>query len=194
MHIFAFNTLLYYRNQTIRMDGKQALIDLLTLLFGVFGALLAAYQFVKNDIKRFFDLKSNELNKETRAALLPLRLQAHERLIIFVERINPANLLVRLHQQGIGIKELQTLVVNEVKSEFQHNITQQLYVDSISWNVIRKLKDDTIAMINNVVQGLPETASGVELSKKVLQHMATIPENPYDLTIDHLKKDIQGLF
>ena len=176
------------------MNGKQNLIDLLILTLGIFAGLMAFYQFLKNDIKRYFDLKKNELNKESRAAILPLRLQAHERLIIFVERINPANLLVRLHQQGIGIKELQALAVNDVKSEFQHNITQQLYVNSASWNVIRKLKDDTIAMINNVVQGLPETATGVDLSRKVLQHMATISENPYDLTIDHLKNDIQGMF
>jgi len=176
------------------MNGKQILIDLLILSAGIFVALMAFYQFVKSDIQRFFDLKTSELNKESRASLLPLRLQAHERLIIFVERINPANLLVRLHQQGIGVKELQNLIINDVKSEFQHNISQQLYVNSTSWNVIRKLKDDTIAMINNVVQGLPETATGVDLSKKVLQHMATISENPYDLTVDHLKKDIQRLF
>ncbi|MEJ5994589.1 hypothetical protein WG904_09205 [Pedobacter sp. Du54] len=176
------------------MIAKKDLIDLLVLLLGIFGALMAFYQFIKSDIQRFFDLKTNELNKESRASLLPLRLQAHERLIIFVERINPANLLVRLHQQGIGLKELQNLIVNDVKTEFQHNIAQQLYVNSSSWNVIRKLKDDTIAMINNAVLGLPATATGIDLSKKVLQHMASISENPYDLTIDHLKKDIQGLF
>ena len=176
------------------MIAKNNLIDLLVLILGIFGALMAFYQFIKSDIQRFFDLKTNELNKESRASLLPLRLQAHERLIIFVERINPANLLVRLHQQGIGLKELQNLVVNDVKSEFQHNIAQQLYVSSSSWNVIRKLKDDTVAMINNAAQGLPDLANGVDLSKKVLQHMASISENPYDLTIDHLKKDIEKLF
>ena len=176
------------------MIAKKDLIDLVVLILGIFGALMAFYQFIKSDIQRFFDLKANELNKESRASLLPLRLQAHERLIIFVERINPANLLVRLHQQNIGLKELQNLVVNDVKSEFQHNIAQQLYVNSASWNVIRKLKDDTVAMINNAAQGFPESATGVDLSKKVLQHMASISENPYDLTIDHLKKDIQGLF
>ncbi|RZK17008.1 MAG: hypothetical protein EOO43_13920 [Flavobacterium sp.] len=176
------------------MIAKNDLIDLLVLLLGIFGALMAFYQFIKSDIQQFFNLKARELNKESRASLLPLRLQAHERLIIFVERINPANLLVRLHQQGIGLRELQNLIVDDVKSEFQHNIAQQLYVNSSSWNVIRKLKDDTVAMINNAVQGLPESATGVDLSKKILQHMASISENPYDLTIDHLKKDIQGLF
>lgn len=176
------------------MISKNDLIDLLILLLGIFGALMAFYQFIRSDVQRFFDLRTKDLNKESRASLLPLRLQAHERLIIFVERINPANLLVRLHEQGIGVKELQNLILNDIKSEFQHNIAQQLYVNSSSWNVIRKLKDDTIAMVNNAVQGLPEPSTGVDLSKKILQHMATIAENPYDLTIDHLKKDIQGLF
>ncbi|RZK42193.1 MAG: hypothetical protein EOO90_08075 [Pedobacter sp.] len=176
------------------MEVKQHLIELLILTLGIFLALIAVYQLVKGDIRRFFDMKTIELNKESRAALLPLRLQAHERLIIFVERINPANLLIRLHQQGIGVKELQSLVINDIRSEFQHNVAQQLYIDTVSWNVIRKLKDDTIAMVNNVVQGLPDQGSGVDLSKKVLQHLSTLDENPYDLTIDHLKKEIQALF
>jgi hypothetical protein len=176
------------------MNTKQILINLIVLSFGVFAALVAIYYVVKGDLQRFFNLKTTEINQVHSTALLPLRLQAHERLIIFIDRINPANLLVRLHQQGIGIKELQNLVINDVKSEFQHNIAQQLYINTTSWQVIRKLKDDTIAMINNAVLGLPETATGIDLSKKVLQHMATISENPYDLTIDHLKKDIQALF
>ncbi|MCY1553490.1 hypothetical protein D9M68_899800 [compost metagenome] len=102
--------------------------------------------------------------------------------------------MVRLHEQGISITELQHKVIDEIKSEYQHNITQQLYLDNDSWKVIRKLKDDTVAMINNAVQGLPDHSGGVELSKRILQHMATLEENPYDLTIEYLKKAIQQLF
>ncbi|PWS30768.1 DUF7935 family protein [Pedobacter paludis] len=176
------------------MNVQQIVIDIAVLFLGVFLALFAIYYLLKNDIHRFFNLKTIELNKESRAHLLPLRLQAHERLIIFTDRINPANLLVRLHQQGIGISTLQAGILNEVRSEYQHNITQQLYVDSVTWSVVRKLKDDTIAMINNAVKGLPADANGIELSKAILQHMASIDENPYDLTIELVKKDIQKLF
>lgn len=176
------------------MNTKQTLIDLLVLSFGIFAALMAVYYVLKNDIKRFFDLKTIELNKESRTQLLPLRLQAHERLIIFVDRINPANLLVRVHQQGIELGTLQAGILNEVKSEFQHNIAQQLYIDSTTWSVVKKLKEDTIAMINNAVQGLPPHTNGIELSKSILQHMSTISENPYDLTIELIKKDIHKLF
>jgi len=176
------------------MNIQQVLTDVVILFAGIFLALLALYYVMKSDIQHFFNLKSIELNKESRAHILPLRLQAHERLIIFTDRINPANLLVRLHQQGIGIGTLQAGILNEVRSEYQHNITQQLYIDSITWNVVRKLKDDTIAMINNAVQGLPVDSNGIELSKAILQHMASIDENPYDLTIELIKKNMQKIF
>lgn len=176
------------------MNTQQILIDVVILFAGVFTALMAVYYILKGDIQRFFNLKTIELNKETRAHILPLRLQAHERLIIFVDRINPANLLVRLHQQGIDLATLQAGVLSEVRAEYQHNITQQLYVDPVTWSVVRKLKDDTISMINNAVQGLPAGSNGIELSKAILQHMATIDENPYDLTLELIKKDIARLF
>ncbi|WP_412467391.1 hypothetical protein [Pedobacter sp. KLB.chiD] len=176
------------------MNTQQILIDIIILFAGVFMALMAVYYILRSDIQRFFNLKTIELNKESRAHILPLRLQAHERLIIFVDRINPANLLVRLHQQGIAITTLQAGILNEVRSEYQHNITQQLYIDSITWGVVQKLKEDTIAMVNNAVQGLPADANGIELSKAILQHMASIEENPYDLTIELIKKDIHRLF
>lgn len=176
------------------MNTQQILIDVVILFAGVFTALMAVYYILKGDIQRFFNLKTIELNKETRTHILPLRLQAHERLIIFVDRINPANLLVRLHQQGIDLATLQAGVLSEVRAEYQHNITQQLYVDPVTWGVVRKLKDDTIGMINNAVQGLPAGSNGIELSKAILQHMATIDENPYDLTLELIKKDIARLF
>lgn len=176
------------------MNTQQILIDVVILFAGVFTALMAVYYILKGDIQRFFNLKTIELNKETRAHILPLRLQAHERLIIFVDRINPANLLVRLHQQGIDLATLQAGILSEVRAEYQHNITQQLYVDPVTWGVVRKLKDDTIGMINNAVQGLPAGSNGIELSKAILQHMASIDENPYDLTLELIKKDIARLF
>ena len=156
--------------------------------------LAIAYYFIKADIHKYLNLKALEAGREQRMHLLPLRLQAHERLIVFTERLNPSNLFLRLHQPGISAAVLQSLVLNEIRSEYQHNVTQQLYISPVSWNVVRKLKEDTIAMVNNAVAGLPGEASGVELSKKVLQHMAGVEENPYELTLELIKRDIHQLF
>lgn len=178
----------------MQMDVTHFLLQ--TAIIGAGGTItvFVAYLLIRNDIQTYFRFRSLSENKEKQSALLPLQLQAYERMIIFVERINPANLLVRLHEQGITVGELQASVLQEIRAEFQHNITQQLYIQSVSWNILRKLKDDTIAMVNNVVQSLPAESTGLELSKQVLNHMSAIEENPYDLTINQLKSDIQKMF
>lgn len=176
------------------MNAQQILINLAILSIGTFVALAGLYFFVKDDVKKYFNLKSIELNKESRAHLLPLRLQAHERLIIFIDRINPVNLFVRLHQPGFTVKELQSVILNEIRTEYQHNITQQLYLSPMAWAVVKQLKEDTIGMVNNVAHTLAPDANGIELSKTVLQHMATIEENPYDVALAVIKKDIHNLF
>jgi hypothetical protein len=147
-----------------------------------------AYYLFRREFDRYLGVKFNQQTGNDQ--LMPLKLQAHERIIVFVERINPSNILIRLHQQGISVADLQSLVINEINSEYQHNITQQLYINDETWNVVRKLKEDTIAMIGNAAQGLPSDATGVDLSKKVLTHMATMQENPYDLTLILIKKGI----
>jgi hypothetical protein len=161
----------------------------MVIIPAVFILTYADYLF-RREFDKYLALKYKEPTSSGDEPLLPLKLQAHERMIVFVERINPSNVLVRVHQQGISVSDLQSLVINEINSEYQHNITQQLYVNDATWNVIRKLKDDTIAMIGNAAQGLAADATGVDLSKRVLQHMAAMQENPYDLTLTLIKKGI----
>lgn len=175
------------------MNFQQVVPQALALAFGGSISVLVAYYLIKDDLHDYLESKKVK-SVDDKSTLLSLRLQAHERMVLFIERINPVNVLVRIHQKGIEVGALQTLVVNEINAEYQHNITQQLYIDVKTWAVISKLKDDTVAMINNAVKNLPADASGIDLSKKVLQHMSQIEENPYDLTIVMLKQSIQKMF
>lgn len=176
------------------MDLQKFLTEAGVLVVGGVATVSAGYYLIKDDIRTYFRLKFSDQKKEKESPLLSLRLQAHERLIVFIERINPSNLFIRVHQQGISLTELQATILNEIRSEYQHNITQQLYISTATWDVVKKLKDDTIAMVNNGVKSLPGDATGVDLSRKVLQHMAGVEHNPYDLTLDLIKKDIHQLF
>jgi hypothetical protein len=176
------------------MDIDKLLTDVAVLAGSGLITVAGAYYLMKPDIQRYLRLKSMEVRKEKHPQLLTLRLQANERLILFIERINPANLFIRVHQQGISIPDLQSILLHEIRAEYQHNVSQQLYVSPTVWEVVSKLKEDTLAMINAAVKGLPADAAGVDLSKKVLQHMAGMEENPYDLTLALIKKDIQQLF
>lgn len=177
-----------------KMDLQKFLTEAGVLVVGGVATVSAGYYLIRDDIRTYFRLKFSDQKKGKESPLLSLRLQAHERLIVFIERINPSNLFIRVHQQGISLAELQATVLNEIRSEYQHNITQQLYISTATWDVVKKLKEDTIAMVNNGVKSLPADATGVDLSRKVLQHMAGIENNPYDLTLDLIKKDIHQLF
>lgn len=156
--------------------------------------LVGSWYFLREDIRKLLLKPPVEKAKDDQTQLLALRLQAHERMIVFVDRLNPTNLFLRLHEQGMSAHVLQSIILNEIRSEFQHNVSQQLYISAASWTVVRKLKEDTIAMINNAVGGLPVEATGRDLSRKVLEHMAGIADNPYDLTLELIKQDIHQLF
>jgi len=181
------------------MNVQNFLTEVATLATGGIITVAAGYYLFINDLRKylvtkFAEEKPSDTKQEEQFQILPLRLQAYERLIVFVDRINPANLLIRVHQQGISVADLQSVLLNEIRSEYQHNIAQQLYVSASAWDVVRKLKDDTLSMVSNAARGLPAEAEGVDLSRKILQHMAGIADNPYDLTLDLIKKDIHLLF
>lgn len=174
----------FFINAAILATGGTVTVTVLWLL-------------VKSELPKYLkvnNITAAEPGKKEMTELFRLRLQAYERMIVFVERLNPSNLFIRLYQPGTSAKALQALILNEIRAEYEHNTAQQLYINSVSWTVLCKLKEDTIAMMNNAVAGLPADATGAELSRKVLEHMSSITENPYDLTLEFIKKDIHQLF
>ncbi len=83
-------------------------------------------------------------------------------------------MLVRLNGAQYPAAELYSLIVAEIRNEYQHNVTQQLYVSIRAWAVVKKIKDDTLSVVNNAVKALPENATGLELSKLILAHLSKL--------------------
>lgn len=125
---------------------------------------------------------------------LPLRLQAYERLALLVERITPSSLLVRNHQPGITAKELNVILITEIRAEFEHNITQQLYVSENSWQLISSLKDRTVSMINDVARQLPGEAGSMELTRALLDQVSSFEGDPWGEALSVLRKEVKALF
>lgn len=177
------------------MDWLAYLLDLLKLLIAGTVIFFSGWYVIRT----YLDERSNrqylELKKTAQQQILPLRLQAYERMILFLERINPANMLIRLNETGLSARQLQQRIHTEVRQEFQHNLAQQLYISSHSWKIVNKIKEDTIAMINNAANGLPEHATATDMSRIILAHLAAHDEdNPYTTALAIVKQDIQQLF
>jgi hypothetical protein len=107
---------------------------------------------------------------------LQLQLQAYERLILLTERIALPNLISRLNQPGIAGKDMQMMLTHTIKQEFDHNITQQLYVTNEAWEAVRNLKEQNIHIINQVASYLPADVSGNELNRQLLEMIVNNPK------------------
>jgi hypothetical protein len=101
--------------------------------------------------------------------MLRLQLQAYERLTILCERIGLNNLLGRLPVQQLSAAELQNLMVQHIKTEFEYNISQQLYVSAPAWDGVKNLKEQNIFIINELASTLPAGSTGTDLSKKIVE-------------------------
>jgi hypothetical protein len=117
------------------------------------------------------EAKQNE-NKQTATvpvATKQLQLQAYERLTLLTDRIALPNLVNRVNQPGLSAKEMQSLLGQTIRQEFEHNTTQQIYVSAEAWDAVKNLKEQNLLIVNQVASFLPEHATGLDLNKSLLE-------------------------
>jgi hypothetical protein len=173
--------------------GINLLLDILKYTVSGWLVVLGAYLLYKNHRPVAGNSASTHQSISSSKDFIALKLQAFERLILFIERIHPANIFVRLHLPGMSAIEMQSLILNEIRAEYQHNITQQLYVSTDTWTLIKRVKEDTITIINGAVNQLDNSASAVDLSKLVFGQLSTLDESPYDLALRIIKTEMEEL-
>jgi hypothetical protein len=108
--------------------------------------------------------KTNDTYFSTR----PLQLQAYERLVLLTERIAIPNLVSRANQPHMSAREMQILLLESIKQEYEYNTSQQIYVSPVAWEAVRNLKDQNMLIINQLASSLPDDARSIDLNKKLL--------------------------
>ena len=146
-------------------------------------------------IRSFFKAEERRKMLEIKATLhkdvLPLKLQAYERLTIFLERISPASLILRVHKNGMSARYLQNELVNTIKSEFEHNLSQQIYVSNTCWEVIKNAKEEMIKFVLTAGSKLDESSGGVDFSRLLLEIAGSVEKLPTSIALDVLKAELR---
>lgn len=127
-------------------------------------------------------------------AILPNRLQAYERLTLYVERIRPENMVLREQMQVNTSLELHTLLVNSIRQEFEHNIAMQIYISSASWSRILRAREEVQKTLANVAKETNPKASSLEFGRKVMERAKNECDFYVDRALEGLRRDINGLF
>jgi hypothetical protein len=172
----------------------NALIEFGKILIPASIVLYAVYLMVRSFIQREIDLKKLEVRTRSIETILPARLQAYERMALFLERISPQNLLIRLNNSGYSARDFQKVLLVEIRNEYNHNVSQQVYMSEQVWNQVKNAKEDLVILINEASSRVTMESTSLDLSKKIFEMAMDKKVDPIGHALSELKKEIQQIF
>ncbi len=145
------------------------LLEILKYTLPALIVLAASYLIVKKFLVTELQRKQIALLRESQDVTQRLRLQAYERLVLFTERIHPRNLPGRVYETGMSAAELAATMQFAIRTEWEHNVSQQLYVSRQAWETLRGVKEQEIHMIGQMAAQMPEGAAGGDLHRRMVE-------------------------
>jgi hypothetical protein len=170
------------------------IITLVISLLALATAVYLVYLFLNKQGEKETRHLQYELKKQRQEFFLPARLEAYQRSILLMERLHPNNLVMRLHNPGLPAKALQAAFLNSIREEFDHNVVQQMFLSKQAWRMITNSKEDLVKLINTAGNQMSATATGIELSSKILEMVSQLEKLPSEIAVDYLKDEFQQLF
>lgn len=172
----------------------EIFVELAKLIIPAAIVLYGMYLTVKSLTTKELEKAMLEHKMKGRDTVLPIRLQAYERMCLFLERISPNNLVVRLNDSAYSAKQFQQILLGEIRNEYNHNLSQQVYMSDQAWEAVKSAKEEVIAVINQAGEELSEDAKGVALAKKVFEKMMEKEQDPIGYALTLVKDEIRQVF
>jgi hypothetical protein len=176
------------------MNWPLFLMELLKLIVPALIVFLTAYFVLNSYLENDYQKKLLEMRVQNQNSVTPLRLQAYERLTLFVERISLQTIIMRTHQTGMTARDLHTAMLQDIRAEFDHNVSQQIFVSPQTWTMIKAVKEETINIINYASSNLPPQATSLDLSKAIFEALAANDKNPHQVALQMIRTEVQQYF
>ena len=173
------------------MDSER-IIDLFLFAIPSLITGLIAYYFFKEHTKNEDGRRRYLLHKDMQVNSMPIRLQAYERMAIFLERITPSKLLIRVAPTSSNKENYETLLIAQIEQEFEHNLSQQIYLTDDCWNIIAAAKNATIQLIRKAAL-LEKTDTANKLREVVLTEMME-KRAPSDAALSYIKQEVSEMW
>ncbi|MCF8222052.1 MAG: hypothetical protein K9J25_02815 [Bacteroidales bacterium] len=175
------------------MSVMEIVKEILFVTIPALLVLLTAYLLIRKTIENDREKRRHEVILESSKTITPVRLQAYERLTLFLERISIESLIMRTNKKGMDARTLHSALLSTIRSEYDHNLAQQIYVSPQAWEVIKIARSNTIKLINTIAEKIPPTATGADFSKNLLEAVMDMDEEPAKIALEFLKKEISRM-
>ena len=176
------------------MNTTELIFDLLKIILPSGLLLLGMYFLVKKYVDRDYKLRLLELRMKNADTITPIRLQAYERMTLFLERITPSNLLIRVSGSGQTATDYHRMLINDIRNEYNHNLSQQIYMTEQTWEKIQSAKENVVTLINRSYHEMPDKSKGTDLAKRVLETIIAQETDPTEQAIRLMKREINEVF
>lgn len=167
-------------------------------IFQLFGFLLpavvtgaVAFYFFRLHTRNEDGRRRFLLHKDSQKDTLPIRLQAYERMVLFLERISINSLVVRVAPKSNDKNDYENLLIKQIETEFEHNLSQQIYMTDECWNIIKAAKNATIQLIRSA--GMSETDSSDKLREDILNKTMD-KQSPSATALTFIKSEVGDLW
>jgi hypothetical protein len=172
----------------------ESLIEFGKILLPAALVLYAMYLGVKVMIAKQLTVKEMEIRQKNIAITLPIRLQAYERMSLFLERIAPNNLVIRINQPELDARVFHQMLLKEIRDEYNHNVSQQVYMSDDVWQQIKTAKEDLITAINATAGELPDESTSLDLAKNLFEYLMNKDIDPIEHALKSLKEEISKTY
>lgn len=134
-----------------------------------------------------------ELKKTSQKEISPVRLRAYERLCLLLERTQPEHLLMDVDMNGLSVQDLQKHLLRTIRLEFDHNMSQQIYVSDETWAKVMQARNEIAAFVNAMAIQLPKNSTAMDYAKILMTAYNTNGETPHEIALTALKEEARGM-
>jgi hypothetical protein len=172
----------------------EVLIEFIKILVPASLVLYAMYLTVRAFLNKEIEKTMIEVRGKNTGVVLPIRLQAYERVVLLLERISPNNLVSRLNVVSMSAREFQQLLLKEIRDEYNHNVSQQVYMGEEAWELVKNAKEDLIVSINSAASKMTDASTSLDLAKQLFDELMEKEVDPITLALHEVKNEIRQSF
>lgn len=181
----------YFRNTMfLAVDTLQIVINFLGIIIPAGIIFFIVYWLINKFLEDQYKTRLLELKRDNQKHITPVKLQALERLTLFLDRISPDNIVLRHSRSGQTAAELRKAILQNISDEFNHNISQQIYISNDAWNMIKAVKEQIIGIVECCYKNCDENDSGPDLGKKILNYLIESKQMTTQQAINLLKQEL----
>jgi hypothetical protein len=170
--------------------GTDTIFILCLIVLPALLVFFTAQYMMKQHITNSVQLVKTEILKTNLNTFTPLKLQAYERIALFLERTSIPALIQSYAQAGQSARGVAAPATHAIKEEYSYNVSQQIYVSSQMWTLVKAIKEQHLQLLQNITASLPAEATAADLSQKLIEFLQSMDVQPQDRGMEFMKNEI----